>query len=113
MPIYEYEPTDHDCLICNGRVEVLQGITDAPCEICPTCGLGVKRVVSRAQFKLDKKPSDEKSADRGFTKFKRVEKGKWEKISGPGVDMIVGTPEDVAAVEESKKPKKVIDLDKT
>jgi len=54
----------------------------------------------------------EKAAAKGFTTFKKVEKGKWEKVGGEGPDMIVGTPEDTAAVEAEKKPaKKVIDLD--
>ena len=25
MPIYEYEPDDRDCLMCDGRVAVIQG----------------------------------------------------------------------------------------
>lgn len=112
MPIYEYEPDGHDCLICNGRTEVIQKITDEPLQYCPTCGLEVRRVVSRASFKLGIQSSPEKSAQRGFTTFKRVEKGKWEKIGGEGPDMIVGSAEDMKAVEEEKAPaKKVIDLD--
>lgn len=113
MPIYEYEPDDdRDCLICNGRTESMQGINDAPLEYCQTCGLGVKRVVSRASFNLKKGVAPEKAADKGFTTYKRAEKGKWEKVGGEGPDMIVGTKEDMAAVdaEKSAKPKKVIDL---
>ena len=112
MPIYEYEPDDRDCLICEGRIEVMQGINDPVLRFCPTCGLEVKRVVSRASFKLNKDQSTEKAAERGFTTYKRAEKGKWEKIGGEGPDMIVGTKEDMAAVEAEKKtPKKVLDLD--
>lgn len=112
MPIYEYEPEGHDCLICNGRTEVLQPITDEPLKYCPTCGLEVKRVISRASFKLDKGASGDKAAAKGFTTFKKVEKGKWERVSGEGPDMIAGTAEDIAAVEAEKAPpKKVIDLD--
>jgi len=112
MPIYEYEPDGHDCLICNGRTEVLQSINDEPLKYCPTCGLEVCRVVSRATFKLNKSASVDKAAAKGFTTFKKVEKGKWERVSGEGPEMIVGTPEDMAAVEAEKEPpKKVIDLD--
>lgn len=112
MPIYEYEPIGRDCLICNGTVEVIQNITDEPLTYCPTCGLEVKRIVSRATFKLGSTVNSERAAQKGFTTFKRVEKGKWEKVGGEGPDMIVGTPEDVAAVEAEKKPaKKPIDLD--
>jgi putative FmdB family regulatory protein len=112
MPIYEYEPDGHDCLICNGRTEVIQKITDETLKFCPTCGLEVKRIVSRASFKLGVRSSPEKAAQKGFSTFKRVEKGKWEKVGGEGPDMIVGSAEDVKAVESEKTPaKKVIDLD--
>lgn len=112
MPIYEYEPVDRDCLICNGRVEFMQNISEKPLDYCPTCGLEVRRVVSRASIQLKKGVAADKAAERGFTTFKKVEKGKWERISGEGPDMIVGQPEDVAAVEaESAEPKKVYDLE--
>ncbi len=90
----------------------MQGIQEEALKICPTCGLEVKRVVSRASFQLGREVSEDRAASRGFTTFKRVEKGKWEKTGGEGPDMIVGTKEDIAAVEaESKPKKKVIDLD--
>lgn len=52
------------------------------------------------------------AAKRGFTTWKRAKKGEWEKVDGPGVDAIVGTPEDMAAVEEEKKGGGTLDLDK-
>lgn len=111
MPIYEYEPEDRDCLICEGRTEVMQGINDDPLKYCPTCGLEVRRVVSRVSFQLGREMNPEKASAKGFTTFKRVEKGKWEKVGGEGPDMIVGTAEDMKAVEaESKPPRKVVDL---
>lgn len=112
MPIYEYEPDDRDCLMCPGRIEVIQGIEEEALKYCPQCGLEVKRVVSRSSFKVSKSSGADKAAARGFTTWKRAEKGKWEKVAGEGVDMIVGTPEDVAAVEAEKKTPKVLDLDK-
>ena len=112
MPIYEYEPVDRECFICNGRVEFMQGILEAPLEFCPTCGLEVRRIVSRASIQLKRGTNPDKAADRGFTTFKRVEKGQWERISGEGPDMIVSSKEDIAAVEAEEHPaKKVLDLD--
>jgi putative FmdB family regulatory protein len=113
MPIYEYEPDDRDCLICNGRVEAIQAINDEPLKFCPTCGLEVRRVISRATFKLSTPAGPDRAAGKGLTTFRKVEKGKWEKVAGPGADMIVGTEEDTAAVEAEKKAPKVIDLDKS
>lgn len=112
MPIYEYEPVDRECFICNGRVEFMQNVSEEPLEYCPTCGLEVQRVVSRASIQLRRGTTPEKAAKRGFTTFKRVEKGKWERISGEGPEMILGKQEDIDAVEsESQATKKVYDLD--
>jgi hypothetical protein len=36
-----------------------------------------------------------KAGDRGFTTWRKVRKGEWEKVAGPGVDGIVGDPADV------------------
>jgi predicted nucleic acid-binding Zn ribbon protein len=113
VPVYEYEPLDHDCLMCEGRVDVIQGIREEALKYCPWCGLGVKRVVSRATIKLSETVQDDKAGKKGFTTFKRAEKGVWEKVSGAGPDVLAGTKEQIAQVEAEKKPpKKVIDLDK-
>jgi putative FmdB family regulatory protein len=112
VPIYEYEPDDRECFICNGRVEAIQNINDEPLKYCPTCGLEVRKVISKATFKIGLQSSPEKAAEKGFTTYKRAEKGKWEKVGGHGPDMIVGSKEDMQAVEDEKKPpKKVVDLD--
>lgn len=112
MPIYEYEATDHDCLMCPGRFEVIQSVAEEALQYCPSCGLPCKRVVSRATFRNSQSVDHDRAAQRGFTTWKRAQKGVWEKVSGPGVDVIQGTPEDIAAVEAEKNPPKVLDLDK-
>lgn len=90
----------------------MQAINDEPLRYCPTCGLEVRRVVSQVTFQLGRDANPDKASAKGFSTFKRVEKGKWEKIGGEGPDMIVGSKEDIAAVEaESKPAKRVIDLD--
>lgn len=86
MPIYEYEPVDRDCLMCEGRVEAIQGINDEPYKFCPYCGLEVQRVVSRASIKLRSSVDPEKAAQRGFSTFKKIGKGQWEKVAGPEGD---------------------------
>lgn len=112
MPIYEYEPKDRDCQMCEGRFEWLQAADEPPLEFCPFCGLSCKRVVSKANFTARTSPSAEAAAKKGFTTFRRSGKGHWEKVAGVGVDAIVATPEQIAEVEaETKtKPKKVVDL---
>jgi predicted nucleic acid-binding Zn ribbon protein len=87
--------------MCSGRIEVLQAVDEESIPYCPHCGLPVKRVVSRAAFSIKKGFTFQKAADRGFTSFRRVGKGQWEKIAGEGVDAIVAAPEDV---EDEGKP---------
>jgi putative FmdB family regulatory protein len=114
MPVYEYEPKDHDCLMCDGRIAVIQGINEEPLQYCPHCGLDVRRVISKAQIKIaGEGPPPDKAGKKGFTTFRRAEKGVWEKIDGEGPDVMSASKEDIEAVDaESRSAKKVIDLDK-
>jgi putative FmdB family regulatory protein len=92
MPIYEYEPVDRDCAICNGRVEVMQNLNEEPYKYCPWCGLDVVRVVSRASIKLRGDIDPERAAKKGFSTFRRLEKGKWEKVAGPDAEDPISPP---------------------
>lgn len=112
MPIYEYEPLDHDCLICNGRMESLQGVNDPEHSLCPTCGLPIRRVISKTSFKVGNPYSAGEAARKGFTTYKKVGAGQYEKVAGEGADAIVPRPEDVQAVNaERQEGKKLLDFD--
>ncbi|MFY7883094.1 MAG: FmdB family zinc ribbon protein [Fimbriimonas sp.] len=113
MPIYEYEPIDRDCLICDNRLELLQSINGDSKTLCPYCGMDIKRIVSKAAFKMEKPTDADRAAAKGFTTYKRSEKGVWEKQAGEGADFLVGAQEDIAKIEAEKQaPAKVLDLDK-
>ena len=111
MPVYEYEPDDRDCLMCEGRVSVIQGVNEEHLKYCPWCGLDVKRVISRASFKVGTQSTPEQAAAKGFTTFKKSEKGVWEKLAGEGADFLVGSKEDMAQIEAEKKPAPKLNLD--
>ncbi|HWD39231.1 MAG TPA: zinc ribbon domain-containing protein [Fimbriimonas sp.] len=111
MPIYEYEPDDRECLMCEGKVTVIQGANDAPLKYCPDCGLEVRKIVSRASFQIGLSTSPDRAAQKGFTTWKKSESGVWEKLAGQGADVLVGDPRDVQAIKQEQKPKKVLDLD--
>jgi putative FmdB family regulatory protein len=83
MPIYEYEPVDRECLMCEGKIEALQRVDDPPLRHCPYCGMSIRRLISKAAIKIDKGTSPENAAKRGFSTFRRAGKGVWEKIAGP------------------------------
>jgi len=112
MPVYEYEPDDRDCLICEGRFEALQAVTEDALKLCPWCGMEVRRVISRASIRIAGAQNEDKASRKGFTTFRRAETGVWEKVAGEGPDMLVGSKDDVASVEAEKKSPKIIDLDK-
>jgi putative FmdB family regulatory protein len=83
MPVYEYEPAGHDCFICQGRVEALQGANEPPLEFCPTCGLEVRRVVSRPSFKLKGElPQLDRAGRKGFTTYRKAGGGVYERVDG-------------------------------
>ncbi|MBS1718437.1 MAG: zinc ribbon domain-containing protein [Armatimonadetes bacterium] len=84
MPIYEYEPVDHDCKQCHGRFEMLQRVDEEALTVCPTCGKACRRVVSRPSFKMDTNTSPDKAAEKGFTTYKRSGKGNYERVAGSG-----------------------------
>lgn len=49
MPIYEYERlvSSDGCHKCSNRFEVLSRLDSSPLSVCPECGAGIRRVVSR------------------------------------------------------------------
>lgn len=70
--------------MCPGRVEAIQSMSDEPLKFCPTCGLDVKRVISRPAFKIDSGVNADKAAEKGFSTFRKVGQGQYEKIAGEG-----------------------------
>jgi putative FmdB family regulatory protein len=113
MPIYEYEPIDWDCPMCENRVAVIQGINEEPLKMCPQCGMEVRRVISKVSIQIKRPSGAGKAAAKGFTTWRKVGQGEYEKVDGPGVDAIIASEQDKKAVAEEKAaPKKIVDLDK-
>lgn len=112
MPVYEYLAEDCEgCEHCRTRFQWLQSISEDPLTQCPKCGGPVARIVSKSSFKVGQNVSPEKAAKHGFTTFKKAGKGTWEKLAGPGVDVIQGSESEIQAAKADPKPSKVIDLD--
>lgn len=105
MPIYEYQAEKGGCAWCEDPFEVIQSPDDAPIAKCAACGAPLKRLVGKPEIKVARGGNADKAARKGLTTFRKIEEGKWEKIAGPGVDMIVGTSEDMEAVRKEKKSK--------
>ncbi len=90
MPIYEYQhSTDRYCEHCARAFEVLQKATQPPLQLCPRCHNPVRRKVSAVNLASPAPSLDDANLDKhGFTKFRKVEKGVYEKTAGPGPKII-------------------------
>lgn len=90
MPIYEYAPIDASCDHCKDRFEAFQHMSEPELSVCPECGQACKRVISASNFAISggHHLKEKNVADKGFTQYRRVEKGRYEKTAGKGPDTI-------------------------
>ena len=90
MPIYEYQPTGKDrCSFCEGGFERLQKMDDPALDRCPECGTPVARKISAPNLGNAGPSLDESNIEKhGFTQYRKLEKGVYEKTAGKGPDLI-------------------------
>ena len=86
MPIYEYVPTTPGCAACRDGIERLQKMTDPPLAACPECGALLERVIGAPNVVAGQAHVLREShvAKHGFTQYRKVGKGKYEKTAGKG-----------------------------
>lgn len=93
MPIYEYiHRTERYCPHCRDGFTCMQKLSDAPLTNCPNCGAPVKRLISAPAVVSGKahmlKESNIEKA--GFTQYRKIGRGVYEKTAGKGPDLIKG-----------------------
>ncbi len=91
MPFYEYiQSGESGCSHCRNGFTVLQRLTDSPLVECPECRAGVRRLISApyvvGNSGSDLKPSKIEQA--GFTQYRKIGKGVYEKSAGKGPGLI-------------------------
>ena len=92
MPIYEYRPDAKSCAYCVYGIERLEKLDDPALTTCPACGAPIHRavaapaVISGSAHVLREKHI----AEHGFSQYRRVGKGQYEKTTGDGPDTISG-----------------------
>ncbi|MGY6587597.1 MAG: FmdB family zinc ribbon protein [Wenzhouxiangella sp.] len=91
MPFYEYVSDQAEsCSHCAQPFTVLQKLSDERLIHCPACGGSVRRVISAPNVvgsDADKlKPSNVEKA--GFTQYRKIGKGVYEKTAGKGPGVI-------------------------
>ncbi|HEX5636045.1 MAG TPA: zinc ribbon domain-containing protein [Gammaproteobacteria bacterium] len=90
MPIYEYQATGQNCCnLCKTGFDIMQKLSEEPLKFCPGCFNPVSRKISRPNL-ASHAPSLSKAnlEKHGFTQFRKVEKGVYEKTAGRGPDLI-------------------------
>jgi putative FmdB family regulatory protein len=90
LPIYVYQCTDAPgCAHCATGFEKLQKLAARPLERCPRCHAPVRRVISAAHIAGQAADLSEKNIERhGFTQYRKLEKGVYQKTAGKGPDLI-------------------------
>jgi putative FmdB family regulatory protein len=90
MPIYVYQAgPDEQCQHCSDGFECLQKLGDAPLTACPECNAPIFRAVTAANLAaLSPSLKAENLSKHGFTQYKKVEKGVYEKTAGKGPKLI-------------------------
>ena len=90
MPIYEYQAAgQNSCEYCITAFDIMQKMSDEPLKFCPECHNPVRRKISRPNLSSPAPSLSENNIEKqGFTQFRKVEKGVYEKTAGKGPDFI-------------------------
>ncbi len=78
------------CEHCRAGFDRLQKLADAPILACPECNNPVRRVISapNVQSAHSDALKPKNVEQHGFTQYRKVGKGKYEKTAGKGPDKI-------------------------
>lgn len=91
MPFYEYIQTgDAGCPHCRDGFTVLQRLADGALDRCPECGGPVRKLVSPPNVvgRHSGAPSTNSIEKAGFTQYRKIGKGVYEKSAGKGPSII-------------------------
>lgn len=91
MPIHEYVPLEPPgCALCCYGFERLERLSDAPLTHCTACGKPVRRVIGAPAVAVGGAHllREDHVAKHGFTQYRKVGKGRYEKTTGDGPDTI-------------------------
>ncbi|WP_376690970.1 FmdB family zinc ribbon protein [Wenzhouxiangella sp. EGI_FJ10409] len=92
MPFYEYISTEPQagCDYCSQPVTILQKMDDPLMRKCPYCGHPVRRLISPPNLagQNSRAPTAGEAEKAGFTQYRKIGKGVYEKSAGKGPDII-------------------------
>lgn len=91
MPFYEYV-SEHEtgCDYCREPFTILQKMDDPRMERCPYCRHPVRRLISSPNLagEHSRAPSTSEVEKAGFTQYRKIGKGVYEKSAGKGPNII-------------------------
>jgi putative FmdB family regulatory protein len=92
MPIYTYRSTETGCDHCREGFDLLQRLSDAELSLCPHCSQPVRKQLSAPSLAIGGAHllNEKKIGDKGFTQYRKIGKGVYEKTAGKGPNIIQG-----------------------
>ena len=93
MPFYEYVPVDlkESCAVCAEGFEVRQALSDPPLTECPRCKSPCRRAITSFAVSTRGDTLGRANLERhGFTQYRKVDQGVYEKTAGAGPQRIDG-----------------------
>ncbi|MBD8526537.1 FmdB family zinc ribbon protein [Pseudomarimonas arenosa] len=90
MPIYRYQANHAGCPHCQPGFDEMQRLSDPELSACPQCGAAIRRVICAPALAIGGSHllSEKKIGEKGFTQYKKIGKGVYEKTAGKGPDII-------------------------
>jgi putative FmdB family regulatory protein len=90
MPFYEYIASgEPHCPLCGEGFDRLQKLDDDDLSVCPDCGAEVVRKISAPNLASSSPSLQSDNIEKhGFTQYKKLDKGVYEKTAGKGPDII-------------------------
>lgn len=89
MPTYEYRPLE-PCTRCGDVLEVFGPVSLSDLKQCPECLRPVERLLSASSVAIGSAHLQQEAhfSKKGFTQYRKVEKGIYEKTAGSGPAVI-------------------------
>lgn len=92
MPIYTYRCVDEGCARCSEGFDLLQRLSDPELSVCPECGKPVRKQLSAPALAIGGAHllNEKRVGEKGFTQYRKIGKGVYEKTAGKGPNIIQG-----------------------
>lgn len=94
MPIFDYRCQDSaaGCERCRPGFEHMERLNAEPLTACPQCGAPVRKLIGAPALAIGGShlQKEKRIGDAGFTQYRKIGKGVYEKTAGKGPGIIRG-----------------------